>query len=508
MASNNPKVKASKETLEKVQAMKKKVESTIQGRMKDVTQRRLRTLQMQHKLKQNEQMDDQKKNEMMNEYYKEEKKLLRDSRKKLGLKDFKLIKVIGKGAFGEVRIVRNKNDNVVYAMKTMRKKDMIAKNQVAHVKAERDLMANASETSSFLVKLHFSFQDEIYLYLVMEYCGGGDLMTILMREDILTENQTKFYIAELAVAINAVHELDFVHRDLKPDNILIANNGHIKLSDFGLAKSFNTENDQVISKYQTMKAELDKTTTDQPPKADSSGNKQPKKKYHRDRKLMYSTVGTPDYIAPEVFSQKGYDKMVDWWSMGVIMFECLVGYPPFYAEDPLQTCRKIVHYRKYFKIPYDARLTKECADLIHNLVCSYRRRYSFGQIKNHSYFKQIPWNNLTSMKPPFVPNLTSEVDTSNFETIDAEQDMTAIENQKKLGTGTKEKDNNFLYYTFKPADFSGVQNIMNQASSGSNSVVQNNAAYGQGKKPLPPKPKTRPKFCLYFYYFFFIFFYA
>merc|ERR1712113_1309184 len=170
--------------------------------------------------------------------------------------DFTIIKTIGKGAFGEVRVVRNKKDKVIYAMKTMRKKDMIAKNQVAHVKAERDLMANAANTSSFLVRLHFSFQDDVYLYLVMEYCGGGDLMTILMREDILSENQTKFYIAELAVAINAVHELDFVHRDLKPDNILIANNGHVKLSDFGLAKSFNTENDQVISKYQTMKQSL------------------------------------------------------------------------------------------------------------------------------------------------------------------------------------------------------------------------------------------------------------
>eukprot|EP00483_Globobulimina_turgida_P012321 UN12344 len=139
--SSHSKAKPSKETLEKVQAMKKKVEGTIQGRMRDVTQRRLRTLQMQHKLKQNANLDDQKKNEMMNKYYKEEKKLLRDSRKKLGLKDFELIKVIGKGAFGEVRIVRNISDNVVYAMKTMRKKDMIAKNQVAHVKAERDLMA-------------------------------------------------------------------------------------------------------------------------------------------------------------------------------------------------------------------------------------------------------------------------------------------------------------------------------------------------------------------------------
>eukprot|EP01084_Bolivina_argentea_P082030 148541_1 len=155
-------------------------------------------------------------------------------------------------------------------------------------------------------------------------------MTILMREDILTENQTKFYIAELAASINAVHELDFVHRDLKPDNILIANNGHIKLSDFGLAKSFNTGNDSVISKYQTMSHTLKDDSSAKAPKGHDA-----KKKYRRDRKLMYSTVGTPDYIAPEVFSQKGYDKMVDWWSMGVIMFECLVGYPPFYAEDPL-----------------------------------------------------------------------------------------------------------------------------------------------------------------------------
>merc|ERR1712113_1055775 len=135
----------------------------------------------------------------------------------------------------------------------------------------------AAADNPWLVKLHYSFQDDTYLYLVMEYCGGGDLMTTLMREDILTENQTKFYIAELSVAINAVHELDFVHRDLKPDNILIANDGHIKLSDFGLAKSFNTENDQVISKYQTMKESL----KDQPSqdKDDKNSGKDKKKKY-------------------------------------------------------------------------------------------------------------------------------------------------------------------------------------------------------------------------------------
>merc|ERR1719206_1071628 len=139
----------------------------------------------------------------------------------------------------------------------MRKKDMIAKNQVAHVKAERDLMANSAHMDdNFLVRLHFSFQDATYLYLVMGFCGGGDLMTILMREDILSENQTKFYIAELAQAINAVHELDFVHRDLKPDNVLIANDGHIRLSDFGLAKSFQNNNDKQLENWQQFVATL------------------------------------------------------------------------------------------------------------------------------------------------------------------------------------------------------------------------------------------------------------
>lgn len=554
------KSKPSKETQEKVLAMKKKVEATISGRMEDVKRRRIYTLQMQHKLKQNASIDDEKRNEIMEKYYKAESSIMRNGRKRLGLTDFTIIKTIGKGAFGEVRVVRNKQDNVIYAMKTMRKKDMIEKNQVAHVKAERDLMANAGDTSSFLVKLNFSFQDDVYLYLVMEYCGGGDLMTILMREDILSEAQSRFYMAELAVAINAVHELDFVHRDLKPDNILIANDGHIKLSDFGLAKSFNTENDAVISKYQTMKSQVccslknvflrtpissiyifshffgdDNECMIMPngmkpcfvgidimfpsnsgnsfcfpifmyfmfvffvfqlkqQEADSNGGKKEdemddaakRKKYgHKDRKLMYSTVGTPDYIAPEVFSAKGYDKMVDWWSMGVIMFECLVGYPPFYAEDPLQTCRKIVHYRKYFKIPYDAKVSKECADLVHNLVCNYRRRFSFEKIKAHSFFKKVPWNNMTAMKPPFVPSLSSEIDTSNFEQIEEEQDM-ASQNVSKKKTGLK-KENHFISYTFQPQDFGKVDEIM-KAVDGGGSMAQYSG------KPLPPKPRTKPKY--------------
>merc|ERR1719204_154573 len=168
--------------------------------------------------------------------------------KKVTVEHFQTVQIIGKGAFGEVRVVRKRDDNEVYAMKTMLKKEMIDKNQVDHIKAERDVLSAAD--NPWLVKLLYSFQDNKYLYLVMEYCGGGDLMTILMREDILSEKDTRFYMSELAQAIHSVHELKFVHRDLKPDNVLISNTGHVKLSDFGLAKGFESPEQGYISKYQ------------------------------------------------------------------------------------------------------------------------------------------------------------------------------------------------------------------------------------------------------------------
>jgi len=345
---------------------------------------------------------DSKKKQMMLQRAREKKRKKREKKGKVTVENFKTVKIIGRGAFGEVRVVKKKDDNEVYAMKTMLKKEMIDKNQVAHIKAERDILSAAD--NPWLVKLVYSFQDDKYLYLVMEYCGGGDLMTILMREDILTESQTRFYMAELACAINSVHQLMFVHRDLKPDNVLIANSGHIKLSDFGLAKSFKSTNDDFISQYQ--KSGL----------SSSQGQKKSKRgKYKRQRDLMYSTVGTPDYIAPEVFSQKGYEKSVDWWSLGVILYECLVGYPPFYADEPIQTCRKIVNYKKSLKIPQEACLSADAQDIIIRLICHRNNRIGYRGIKRHPFFKLCMWNNLMTHKPPFVPKLTNKFDTSQFD---------------------------------------------------------------------------------------------
>lgn len=149
--------------------------------------------------------------------------------------DFEPLKIIGRGAFGEVRVCRNKKTNEIVAIKKMKKNEMIQKNQEKHIRAERDILAVAGQ-NPWIVELKCSFQDELYLYLVMEFLQGGDLMTLLIEKDILSEEESRFYIAETIMAVKSVHEMNYIHRDLKPDNLLIGADGHVKLSDFGLCK--------------------------------------------------------------------------------------------------------------------------------------------------------------------------------------------------------------------------------------------------------------------------------
>ena len=163
-----------------------------------------------------------------------EAEINRKMRKKITVRDFDLLSIIGRGAFGEVRICRFKETGEVVAMKKMRKTDMLEKKQVAHVKGERDMLVKAK--SPWVVDLKFSFQDDKHLYLIMEFLPGGDFMTLLMRKDILNEEESRFYGAEMVLAIEDVHAMNYIHRDLKPDNILMDNEGHLKLTDFGLCK--------------------------------------------------------------------------------------------------------------------------------------------------------------------------------------------------------------------------------------------------------------------------------
>jgi len=400
----------SEETLKYTARLKAMMEEKYYRKMKEVTERKQRQEELQKKME-SMHLDNHAKQMMMAKHIAKEKQYAKEGRKKYSMTDFDPVKTIGRGAFGEVRVVRKRDDNQVYALKMMRKKEMVAKKQVTHIRAERNLLAAADNV--WLVKLHYSFQDDTFLYLVMEYCAGGDLMTILMREDILSEKCTRFYMAELAMAIKSVHDLKFVHRDLKPDNVLISTAGHVKLSDFGLAKGFGTKEEQYINMYQEKAKNGFKDVPTMKERTSRPGK--------RDRKLMYSTVGTPDYIAPEVFSQKGYGSEVDWWSLGVICYECLVGYPPFYAEEPLQTCRKIVNYKRTLKIPAEANLSRHATDIVLKLVTSSKYRIGFHGIKTHPFFKEVEWDNLQAMEPPFIPELKSATDTQYFDDFDEAQ---------------------------------------------------------------------------------------
>jgi len=334
---------------------------------------------------------------------------------KKALHDFQHLEVIGRGAFGEVRLVREKVTNEVYAMKTMAKRQLVQSKKIPSIKAEREILAKSD--NPWIVRMYFSFQDTTYLYLIMEYCPGGDLMSILMREDTLSVEWTKFYMAELASAIHSVHNLDYVHRDIKPDNILIDITGHIKLSDFGLSKKFT---DNTASNFEGVGGGINSAGPVENKRQAGPKNRNKYKKQRRE--LLYSTVGTPDYMAPEILQQRGYSSAVDWWSLGIITYECLVGYPPFYSDDgdAMQTCRKIIHHTTSLSMPPQSNLTKEAKHLLFRLICSHKRRLGFESIKAHPFFNGIPWDDLRSMTPPFIPTLSSDLDAKYFDDFQPE----------------------------------------------------------------------------------------
>lgn len=347
----------------------------------------------------------------------EEAKFIRESRKKITIFQFEPLKIIGRGAFGEVRLCRDKETNEIVAVKKMKKTEMHKKNQVLHVKAEQEVLAK--NQSDWVVKLKYSFQDDEYLYLVMEYLPGGDLMSLLMNNDIIPEDQAKLYIAEMVLAIEAVHELKCIHRDIKPDNILIDKDGHIKLSDFGLSRKA----DNYL--YADNPVDL-KNAYSHIPGISNIAAKYSDHYNNRKRKRIFafSTVGTPDYIAPEVFSQTGYGPEVDWWSLGVILFEMIVGFPPFFSDSPTETCKKIFNWKQYLIFPSDCKITPEAKDLIKKLVTDIDKRLGHtgaNEIKEHPFFKGIDWNNIRSIKPIFIPKIKDVLDTQYFDKFDEEE---------------------------------------------------------------------------------------
>uniref|UniRef100_A0A7N0U857 non-specific serine/threonine protein kinase n=1 Tax=Kalanchoe fedtschenkoi TaxID=63787 RepID=A0A7N0U857_KALFE len=324
-------------TKQRVAAAKQYIENHYKEQMKNLQERKERRAMLEKKLADAD-VSEEDQNNLFKYLEQKETEYMRLKRHKMGVDDFELLTMIGKGAFGEVRVCREKSTGSVYAMKKLKKSEMLRRGQVEHVKAERNLLAEVD--SNCIVKLYCSFQDEEYLYLIMEYLPGGDMMTLLMRKDILTEDEGRFYIAETILAIESIHKHNYIHRDIKPDNLLLDRYGHLRLSDFGLCKPLDCS---------TIQEDFSIANNAEGASRGGEGSTAPKRTQQEQlqhwqknrRMLAYSTVGTPDYIAPEVLLKKGYGMECDWWSLGAIMFEMLVGYPPFYSDDPMSTCRKV-----------------------------------------------------------------------------------------------------------------------------------------------------------------------
>ena len=407
-------VHISEETINKSLAAKLYIEQHFSRLMKDLADRKERREKLEAEMEAAD-LKPRERSELRHELEQKETVYMRVKRQRMTEKAFEKIRVIGRGAFGEVWIVRKKDTGEIFAMKKLKKDEMLKKEQVTHVRAERDVLV-AGHTSPWVVKLHYSFQDERYLYLVMEFLPGGDMMTMLIKYDIFEEGWARFYVAEITLAVGSVHRFGYIHRDLKPDNLLLDRDGHIKLTDFGLCTGFHpTHNTAFYEKIveQSRSLKLKKLSVES---LEASAQDLKVRRQKQKRILAYSTVGTPDYTAPEVFLQEGYGKECDLWSLGCIMFEMLLGYPPFIADSSTDTCLKIINWPETFHIPQDPPISPEARDLMHHLICDAPSRYaSVEEVMAHPWFNGVDWDNIRSSRAPVIPSLSSPTDTSNFD---------------------------------------------------------------------------------------------
>ncbi|CAK9171564.1 unnamed protein product [Ilex paraguariensis] len=444
-------------TRQKAAAAKQLIENHYKNYYQGMQDRIERRRAVQRKA-QEAQVSSEEQEEMLRNLARRETEFMRLQRHKVGIDDFEQLTVIGKGAFGEVRLCRAKSTGEIFAMKKLKKSEMLSRGQVEHVRSERNLLVEVD--SRCIVKLFYSFQDSDCLYLIMEYLPGGDIMTLLMREDVLSEDIARFYIAESILAIHSIHQHNYVHRDIKPDNLILDKNGHLKLSDFGLCKPLD-------NKYTSILLEEEDFTT-QEPISDSEGHsscdrspwlmpKEQLQQWKRNRRaLAYSTVGTLDYMAPEVLLKKGYGVECDWWSLGAIMFEMLIGYPPFCSDDPRMTCRKIINWKTFLKFPEEPKISDEAKDLICHLLCDVEKRLGtkgVEDIKAHPWFRSIKWDMLYEMEAAYKPTVNGDLDTQNFEKFAEVEDPPST--APRVGPWRKmltSKDANFIGYTFTKSD--------------------------------------------------------
>merc|ERR1719359_2259878 len=283
------------------------------------------------------------------------------------LDDFVLMKVIGKGSYGKVMLVRHRTEGNVYAMKMLRKENVIKRNQVEHTKTERHVLEAVSHP--FIVNLVYAFQTPKKLYFVLEYCQGGELFFHLSRAGRFSEQRCRFYSSEILLAIEYIHRLAIIYRDLKPENVLLDGDGHVKLTDFGLSKEGIMDNFSAKS-----------------------------------------MCGTPEYLAPEIIEKKGHGKAVDWYSLGALMYEMLTGLPPFYTRDRDKLFERI----RRGDLAYPSYISPVAKSLLQSLLeGDPGKRLGGGpgdgeEVRGHPCLAGIDWIAIQQRRitPPFKPNVT------------------------------------------------------------------------------------------------------
>ncbi|XP_062892002.1 microtubule-associated serine/threonine-protein kinase 1-like isoform X2 [Mobula hypostoma] len=305
--------------------------------------------------------------------------------------DFDTIKLISNGAYGAVYLVRHRETRQRFAMKKINKQNLILRNQIQQAFVERDILTFAE--NPFVVSMFCSFETRRHLCMVMEYVEGGDCATLLKNIGALPVDLAQMYFAETVLALEYLHNYGIVHRDLKPDNLLITSMGHIKLTDFGLSK-----------------IGLMSLTTNL-----YEGHIEKDAREFLDKQVC----GTPEYIAPEVILRQGYGKPVDWWAMGIILYEFLVGCVPFFGDTPEELFGQVISDDIMWP-EGDEALPADAQNLISSLLQpNPLDRLGTGgtyEVKQHSFFKDLDWNSLLRQKAEFIPHLESEEDTSYFDT--------------------------------------------------------------------------------------------
>ncbi|ORZ15160.1 kinase-like domain-containing protein [Absidia repens] len=337
------------------------------------------------------QSQQQQQQEQVKQQQKQQQQQQQSEQRKLKLADFHLLRTLGTGSFGRVHLVQSQVNQLYYAMKVLNKEVVVRSKQIEHTVNERNVLMSVDYP--FLIKLWGTFQDAANLYMVQEYVAGGEIFNLLRRSEKFDEDAARFYASEVLLSIAYLHSNDIIYRDLKPENLLLDNEGHIKITDFGFAKHVPD--------------------------------------------ITWTLCGTPDYLAPEIIESKGYGKSVDYWSLGILIYEMLAGYPPFYDDSQFRLYEKIVRC----KPTYPDHFSEEAKDLLsHLLTTDLTRRYGnlkrgYMDLVDHPWFASVDFTVVANRRatPPFVPTIKNSGDTSNFDTYEESKVTYGVDQPDRYG---------------------------------------------------------------------------